>query len=70
MGRAAPRTGPSPQRPHLTWQELDRQADEAASLLLELGVQPGDVVAWQLPNWHEFVVLTLAAPASARCAAR
>ncbi|WP_428965920.1 3-phosphoshikimate 1-carboxyvinyltransferase [Micromonospora fluostatini] len=53
----------SPGRPGgpLTWRELDRRADEAASLLLELGVGPGDVVAWQLPNWHEFVVLTLAA---------
>ncbi|MGC4806717.1 3-phosphoshikimate 1-carboxyvinyltransferase [Micromonospora sp. DT233] len=54
---------PSPGRPGgaLTWRELDRRADEAASLLLELGVTAGDVVAWQLPNWHEFVVLTLAA---------
>ncbi|WP_320068848.1 3-phosphoshikimate 1-carboxyvinyltransferase [Micromonospora sp. RTGN7] len=52
----------SPGRPGgvLTWRELDRRADEAASLLLELGVGAGDVVAWQLPNWHEFVVLTLA----------
>jgi cyclohexanecarboxylate-CoA ligase len=45
----------------LSWRDLDRKADEAASLLRELGVNPGDVVAWQLPNWFEFVVLTLAA---------
>ncbi|WP_431923682.1 3-phosphoshikimate 1-carboxyvinyltransferase [Micromonospora wenchangensis] len=44
----------------LSWRDLDRAADRAASLLLELGVGPGDVVAWQLPNWAEFVVLTLA----------
>ena len=44
----------------LSWGELDRRADQAASLLLELGVGPGEVVAWQLPNWAEFVVLTLA----------
>jgi 3-phosphoshikimate 1-carboxyvinyltransferase len=52
----------SPGRPgdSLTWLELDQRADDAASLLLELGVGPGDVVAWQLPNWFEFVVLALA----------
>ncbi|MFG1804346.1 3-phosphoshikimate 1-carboxyvinyltransferase [Micromonospora carbonacea] len=52
----------SPGRPGgvLTWGELDRRADAAAALLLKLGVAPGEVVAWQLPNWHEFVVLTLA----------
>jgi cyclohexanecarboxylate-CoA ligase len=43
-----------------TWGELDREADKAASLLLELGVEPGETVAYQLPNWGEFVILTLA----------
>jgi 3-phosphoshikimate 1-carboxyvinyltransferase len=43
-----------------TWEELDREADNAASLLLELGVEPGETVAYQLPNWGEFVILTLA----------
>jgi 3-phosphoshikimate 1-carboxyvinyltransferase len=43
-----------------TWAELDREADKAASLLLELGVEPGETVAYQLPNWGEFVILTLA----------
>ncbi len=43
-----------------TWAELDAQADAAASLLLELGVQSGEAVACQLPNWGEFVVLSLA----------
>jgi 3-phosphoshikimate 1-carboxyvinyltransferase len=43
-----------------TWEELDREADRAASLLLELGVEPGEPVAYQLPNWGEFVILTLA----------
>jgi cyclohexanecarboxylate-CoA ligase len=43
-----------------TWAELDREADRAASLLLELGVEPGETVAYQLPNWGEFVILTLA----------
>lgn len=44
----------------LTWQELDAQADTLATVLLELGVAPGEPVAWQLPNWAEFVVLALA----------
>ncbi|HEY2053868.1 MAG TPA: 3-phosphoshikimate 1-carboxyvinyltransferase [Solirubrobacterales bacterium] len=43
-----------------TWEELDREADKAASLLLELGIEPGETVAYQLPNWGEFVILTLA----------
>ncbi len=32
-----------------------------AALLLELGVEPGETVAYQLPNWGEFAILTLAA---------
>jgi cyclohexanecarboxylate-CoA ligase len=44
-----------------TWRELDAQADAVAMLLLELGVRPGEPVAYQLPNWGEFVVITLAA---------
>jgi cyclohexanecarboxylate-CoA ligase len=44
-----------------TWAELDEQAERAAALLLELGVEPGETVAYQLPNWGEFAVLTLAA---------
>ncbi|SCG76976.1 3-phosphoshikimate 1-carboxyvinyltransferase [Micromonospora coxensis] len=44
----------------LTWRELDQRADAAASMLLELGVEPGEPVAWQLPNWTESVVLTIA----------
>jgi 3-phosphoshikimate 1-carboxyvinyltransferase len=43
-----------------TWEELDQEADKAATLLLELGVEPGETVAYQLPNWGEFVILTLA----------
>ena len=44
-----------------TWAELEREADRVAALLLELGVQPGETVAYQLPNWREFVALTLGA---------
>ncbi|UWX96507.1 3-phosphoshikimate 1-carboxyvinyltransferase [Arthrobacter zhaoxinii] len=45
---------------HLTWAELDTQADRVAAALLALGVRPGDRVAFQLPNRSEFVVLTVA----------
>jgi 3-phosphoshikimate 1-carboxyvinyltransferase len=44
-----------------TWAELDAESDRAAALFLELGVAPGETVAYQLPNWGEFVVLTLGA---------
>src|SRR6185437_15864694 len=44
----------------LTWSELDRQADRTASALLDAGVKPGDVVAYQLPNRTEFVTLSTA----------
>lgn len=44
-------------RGQLTWAELKRLSDRVALGLLELGVQPGDVVSFQLPNWTEFLVL-------------
>ena len=36
-------------------------SDRCALGLLELGVRPGDVVSYQLPNWTEFLVLHYAA---------
>ncbi|MER6546730.1 3-phosphoshikimate 1-carboxyvinyltransferase [Streptomyces sp. NPDC001250] len=45
----------------ITWEELDRRVDRAATTLLALGVQPGEAVAYQLPNWAEFVEVSLAA---------
>jgi len=45
---------------HLTWAELDAGADRIAAMLLSLGVRSGDRVAFQLPNWSEFVLLTVA----------
>lgn len=47
-------------RRKITYAELKREADRCALGLLELGVQAGDVVSYQLPNWIEFVVLHLA----------
>jgi cyclohexanecarboxylate-CoA ligase len=45
----------------LTFAELDRLSARAALGLLALGVGPGDVVAYQLPNWWEAAVVFLAA---------
>jgi 3-phosphoshikimate 1-carboxyvinyltransferase len=44
-----------------SWRKLCDDVDRAAALLLELGVQPGEPVAFQLPNVGEFVVIALAA---------
>lgn len=43
-----------------TWRKLADDVDRAAQLLLDLGVQPGEPVAFQLPNVGEFVVIALA----------
>ncbi|MBF4613647.1 3-phosphoshikimate 1-carboxyvinyltransferase [Curtobacterium sp. VKM Ac-1376] len=42
-----------------TWKELQDEADRVSALLLELGVRRGESVAMQLPNWREFVSITL-----------
>ncbi|MEG8036033.1 AMP-binding protein [Sphingomonas sp. LR61] len=44
-----------------TWRELQDEADKVSALLLELGVRTGESVAMQLPNWREFVSITLGA---------
>ena len=51
--RAAPR--------RFSYRELGDLTARAAAALRALGVGPGDVVAVQLPNWWEFVVVSLAA---------
>ncbi len=43
----------------LTWSELERESDRVAHGLLELGVRPGENVAFQLPNRLEFVTIAL-----------
>jgi cyclohexanecarboxylate-CoA ligase len=48
-------------RRQITYAELRREVDRCALGLLELGVRPGDVVSFQLPNWIEWVVLHYAA---------
>jgi len=44
----------------LTYRELHARVDLVARGLVRLGVEKGDVVTYQLPNWWEFFVLVLA----------
>jgi cyclohexanecarboxylate-CoA ligase len=44
-----------------TWGRLWRESERVAALLMQLGVEPGAVVAYQLPNRVEFLAITLAA---------
>ncbi|HEX4431792.1 MAG TPA: AMP-binding protein [Frankiaceae bacterium] len=41
----------------LTYAEADRSIDAMARNLHRLGVTAGEVVSWQLPNWHEAFLL-------------
>ncbi len=41
----------------LTYAEANRAIDAIARSLHGLGVRRGDVVSWQLPNWHEAFLL-------------
>ncbi|MCF8610536.1 AMP-binding protein [Gordonia sp. HY285] len=45
----------------ITYADLRDEVDRCALGLLELGVAPGDVVSFQLPNWIEWVVVHYAA---------
>lgn len=48
-------------RGQVTYGQLKDQVDRCALGLLELGVAPGDVVSFQLPNWIEWIVVHYAA---------
>jgi cyclohexanecarboxylate-CoA ligase len=67
----AERAGRTPERVYLiegrreggrsfTFAELAARAGCMAGALLRLGVRPGDVVSWQLPNWLEGAALAVA----------
>jgi fatty-acyl-CoA synthase len=45
----------------LTYRQLDSRASAIAAALHELGVEPGDRIALDLPNWPEFVISMFAA---------
>jgi cyclohexanecarboxylate-CoA ligase len=49
-----------PQPMRLSYSELGDLVARAAAALRDLGIGQGDVVAVQLPNWWEFVVVALA----------
>lgn len=44
-------------RVRLTYGQLERAIKSVAAGLARLGVTAGDVVSWQLPNWHEAIIL-------------
>ncbi len=44
----------------LSWQELGQKVDSIARGLTACGVEPGDVVSFQLPNWWQFIAIHLA----------
>ncbi len=44
----------------LSYRQLQDAVDRVATALARRGVRPGEPVAFQLPNWWEFVVLQLA----------
>ncbi len=44
----------------LSFRDLQGAVDRVATALVRRGVRPGEPVAFQLPNWWEFVVLQLA----------
>ena len=44
----------------ISYRELDQLADRIAASLIGLGVGYQDVVSFQLPNWWEFIALSLA----------
>jgi cyclohexanecarboxylate-CoA ligase len=44
----------------LSYGELSERIDKVAQGLVELGIGKGDVVAFQLPNWWEFIALLYA----------
>jgi cyclohexanecarboxylate-CoA ligase len=43
-----------------TYAELNERVNRIAANLIRLGVLPGDVVSFQLPNWWEFIAVFLA----------
>ena len=49
------------ERTALTFQDLRTRVDRLARGLQKLGIERGDVISFQLPNWWQFHVLHLAA---------
>lgn len=60
LARHPHKTAITDPRGSLTYTDLRDCADRCALGLLDLGVRRGDAVTMQLPNWKEFVIVTLA----------
>lgn len=43
-----------------TYRQLDEAASKVAAFLLQKGIQPQDVVSYQIPIWSEFAIITIA----------
>jgi cyclohexanecarboxylate-CoA ligase len=60
VARTPARTAIADTRGRMTYAAVQGQVEQCALGLLAIGIRHGDVVTAQLPNWNEFVVLTLA----------
>ena len=49
--------------PHITYGAIAEEALRLVTGLRQLGLEQGDVISFQLPNWRESVVLDIAASA-------
>ena len=61
VARTPDKTAAIDSRRQVTYGELAAEVERAALGFLELGVEPGDVISFQLPNWIEFLVVHFAA---------
>jgi glutaryl-CoA dehydrogenase/cyclohexanecarboxylate-CoA ligase len=48
-------------RGQVSYAELKQQVDRVALGFLELGIRPGDVISFQIPNWIEWLIVHYAA---------
>ncbi len=53
----------------ISYGELDRQADQVASALIDAGVRPGDIVGLWLPRGIELLVMQAGIAKGGRCLA-
>jgi len=60
MAQAGPRLALVDGEVRLSHAELLDRAARLAGALRQAGVEPGEVVSWQVPNWWEAVVIALA----------
>lgn len=59
-GREPDRVAVQSENDTLTYSEAVEQGEALARALLDLGLRPGDTLAFQLPNWLETAVINLA----------